>query len=203
MSSKDNLIKNIISNKKVGDPEKVKIQNMANWWMLCLQQYTGNKWLKLPKNERGQYSSNIVNVLKYACDLAEILDVSYETYVKAHFYCADTWYRRAAKFRELACKTTKVPSAKRVKLYLEAVNNGKVKLNRNVVSSSQPTAKIPDEVKAAYAQDQMKLFIQNWDLEDEAAVFKVLKNSAHLYFDTNWLANNQTYQQLLASGQLK
>lgn len=178
-----------------------RIQAIACEYEQALRLYKHNPYLKWQKNgipPRGAYTT-----LLQAANIADDLGVDYATYVKAQFWALDKWARREPSLRDLALTNTKYPSAERVKMYLAEVKKGSVNPERNVCSPVRPAPEVSVEARMLQSERQLQRFMKNYGESEEQILCRFARGrSANLYFDREWLLENETYQRLMAEGKL-
>ena len=138
-----------------------------------------------------------------AADQADELDVAYEFYVKAQFYWFDKWFSRAPKPHELRSSKTQYNAKERVRLYAQEIAKGAALPERKVLSRVRTAPRVSRAVRFNTSANQMATLMKNHGATEEE-ILKVFAKGADalLYFDRDWLRQNQTYQRLKKAKEL-
>lgn len=178
-----------------------RIYAMAAIYEDQLQRYKNNPYLRAFRGN--MLSERVRQRLLDAALLAEEVGVSYETYVKAQFWAFDRWYNSKPNIHNLCAKKGKVPSKKRVQLYLEAVRREEVVAEAYIHGPTRPTPKVSLSARFQNSENQLRRFMKNYNATEEEILCRfATRETANLYFDREWLRENETYQRLLREGRL-
>lgn len=152
-----------------------------------------------------------------AANLADECEIDYFTYVKAQFFAYHTWYSRAPKPQELATYRSNCNAKNRVKLYLNAIDSGLISAETNIVGKQSKIidtttkqgrkaarSEIPESVRFRNSENQLRQLMKNYDVSAEKILKVFAKNQeiSQLFFDSDWLHQNETYRQLLSAGEI-
>ena len=178
------------------DSEETECQRMLLIYDAILRLYNKKHFVTVA--HKGM-STPMRSKMRVAVSMATDLGVSFETFVKAQFYCFDKWYSRNPKPHEIC--TPKAPG--RVETYLREVDSGVTSKDRTVTSKVMAAPKISKDVKFASSERQLRTLMKNWNLSEED-VFRKFATGLYVfqYFDREWLRQNATYQRLKAAGEV-
>ena len=179
----------------VQDQEFLDVQEMALTYEKALSNYVRNPTLKylkgLVKRDTREYG-----IWLKCVENAKELGVDYETYIRAQFYYFDKWRQCPPKAQECCSRKSERNSIYRVVAYLSEEPN-----NKSTVLGPTKSYFVPDRVKAEDSSWQMRAMMQNFKT-DEKGVFLHFGKQSVLYFDKEWLKNNNIYNSLVERGEI-
>jgi hypothetical protein len=190
-------VKKILSNKSLlpkppEDPDLAKIREMAYAYEDALGIYSHKKALKFLKDP---LNPDCKHLWLSAIKIAEELEVDYEVYIKAQFWCFEKWFKKAPKLIQLTGKSGKFSAFERVKIYLACVGNGKASFDQDTISKVMLSPKVPDSFKADCSGRYMKQMMNNFKLSEDQ-IYMQYRDSLHLFFDPTWLLTRPLYNKL-------
>jgi hypothetical protein len=153
--------------------------------------------------------------------LADQLQMSYELFIKAQFHYFDKWFSKSPRPYEIATSQTgKTDALERARMYLNEVSAGTINPNSEVLNKSNTpfkvtydknqnkkvhfeTEQISKSIRFTQSDFQLRSLMKNYQTTDEAVLRVFAKGAqASLYFDREWLEENQTYQRLKNAGEI-
>lgn len=190
-----NLAKTTLKTKEsIITLEARKILEISLEYEKALSSYLNKPTLKFLKRQKGY-----TGIWKRAVSHAEIAGLNFENYIKAQFYYFNKWFKRAPKPIECASTTSQLNSLERAKMFKLAFGE-KAAFNLNERSEATSPS---SEVKGIYAAQQLQVFMRNYGMSEEEVFRTFAKgNDGFLYFDKEWLLNNQTYRKLKETGEI-
>lgn len=195
------------------EAEAVRAYGVAVAYEELLGVYLGKPTLRYLKGRVAPGQPNYANWAR-AASVADELGMDYATFVRSQFWAFDAWYNRPPKPQELGSRGGAQSSGERARQYLEAIAAGTVTAGGNILgkqrqivdtttSRGRAAVKVDSSVKFRHSEQQLRALMRNYDVDEEQALRTFAKGAtAYVYFDRDWLKQNQTYQRLVAAGEI-
>lgn len=170
---------------------------MAYAYEEVFSEYHHKPAMKFIKNGRVDHTKRSTAYFQQAATLADSVKADYETFVRAQFYWMHEWFGRECKTHELRGRFGGFPAVDRYKQYQKLVKDGTI--SGKVSATSLGVATITDQELDKINEARLERLMRLWEMDEEGVLIAF---SAEGIFDDEWLAENETFLNLVAEGKL-